>query len=196
MKGIGGRLLAFNAAQFKQDIERLGEYTCEGHLRCVSDLCSVMLARTSAVLDSICLQFPTGATPNNEVTVIAAHTMDFDPMQHRGALQAVSPEEDRRVLLKTVAQYLGDATAMNLWAAHLRAAPLQLEIIIASNPEKHLRDVTLREQARSGFNVVARTTYGRMFEVRNFKVEMERDSGRVANAKLAEVSPPPPCGIY
>ena len=61
---------------------------------------------------------------------------------------------------------------------------------MSSHADRHFRDVTLREQVVARFNLVARTTYGRMLEVWNFKIAMEKEmGGSLSNAKLAEMCP-------
>eukprot|EP00969_Alexandrium_andersonii_P059626 2626383-Alexandrium_andersonii.AAC.1 len=70
------------------------------------------------------LLFPDGPAPITEMTVVAVPSSDFDPTKHLGALQAVSPEEDRLVVFRAVAKDLSDPTKMQRWAAHLRSAPL------------------------------------------------------------------------
>ena len=156
----------------------------------VSDATTGIPVRNTAVLDAMNLQFPDGPAPVDEMIVIAVPSNTFAPMDHLGALEAVSPEEDRLLVLKAVVRDIEDSKKMQLWAAHLSSVPMKFEVLAGSR-EKHFRDVALREHAVSRFNLVARTTYTRMLEVWNFKVayESQQNGTRLPASKLAEMYP-------
>ena len=185
IKNVGGRFPPYDAEQYKSKLEHSGEYICEGNLLWVGDMCSGVPVRNSAVQDCINLLFPDGPAPLTEMTIIAVPSLSFDPMKHLGALRAVSPEEDRLVVFKAVVRDIDDPAKMQMWAGYLCTAPLKFELL-PNQLDRHFRDVALREQVVGRFNLVARTTYGRMLEVWNFKVEIEKDQGRTNNTKLAE----------
>ena len=188
MKGIGGRYPAFDQAEYTAKLAANGEYICEGNLLWVSDATTGIPVRNSAVLDAMNLQFPDGPAPVQEMIVIAVPSNSFEPLNHRGALEAVSPEEDRIVVLKAVIRDIEDGKKMQQWAAHLSSVPMKFEVL-ASARDKHFRDVALREHVVSRFNLVARTTYTRMLEVWNFKAayEAQQQGVKLPAKKLAEM---------
>ena len=190
VKGIGGRYPAFDQKEYTARLASHGEYVCEGNLLWVSDKTTGIPIRNTAVLDAMNLQFPDGPAPVDEMIVIAVPSSSFAPMDHQGALEAVSPEEDRLVVLKAVVRDIADGKKMQQWAAHLSSVPMKFEVL-ASAKENHFRGVALRERVVSRFNLVARTTYTRMLEVWNFKATYEAQQGgtKLSAQKLADMYP-------
>ncbi len=186
-KGIGGRFQQFDTQAFHKALSDSGSYSCEGNLLWIGDVCSGVPIRQAAVTDNIKMQFPNGPAPIWQTFVIAVPCATYNPMEHLGVLEAVSPEEDRLVVLKAAVRDIDDPGKMKLWAAHMKTVPLRFELL-PSHSDRHFRDVALREQVVARFNLVARTTYGRIIEIWNFKISMEREmGGSASNAKLAEM---------
>ena len=186
--GIGGTHPAFCKETFVKELKRVGSYTCEGNLFGVSDGSTGIPVRQTALTDAMRLNFPE-PRPITEPIVIAVPNPDFNPLQHKESLKAVSPEEDRLMVLKAVVRDLEDAEKMKEWAGYLRVAPLKFELL-QSKEDQHFRDVAIRESVVSRHALVSRTSYGRMLEVWNFKVAFEVDLGKIPASALAEKCPP------
>ena len=139
-------------------------------------------------MDNVRLLFGDGPSPIATPTVIAVPDEHYDPMEHKGELDVVSPEEDRLVILKAVERDLEDPTKAANWAKHLRSVPLKFEIL-NSIEDRHFKDVSIREVATARQQLISRTAYGRMLEIWNFKIKMETHMHKISNFKLAEMCP-------
>ena len=105
-----------------------------------------------------------------EVITIAVPDANWTPLEHVGELVATSPEEHRLAIMLAVGRDFasGDDTIIKAWAHHLSRAPLKF-VIMPGDVDRHVDQVAARETATRRFHLLARSQFGRMLEVWNFR---------------------------
>jgi len=120
-------------------------------------------------------------TSFDELLVVAVPSPSINPMKDIGNLQAVSPEEDRLALLRSAVRDLGDSKKATAWRRVLSSVQVRFKVL-PDTKARFEHDVSLREKAVSRARLVGRTTYGRMVEIYNYKVSVERSLGTSLSA--------------
>ena len=105
-----------------------------------------------------------------EVITIAVPDANWNPQEHLGELVATSPEEHRLSILLAVERDLasGDDARMKAWAHHISRAPFKF-VVMPGDVDRHFDQVAARETATRRFHLLARSQFGRMLEVWNFR---------------------------
>ena len=127
------------------------------------------------------------------VNVVLVPDRNYNPLEHKGALKRLSPEEPMwgRILgIKAAIDRGVDEETLQRFAIDVVCAPFQFEYVeeAASNPMKILvpRALNLREQLVAEGRAEARDCLQRMFEVVQTGGRIqEADGGKVTNDRIA-----------
>ena len=176
---------AFDLESFKYKMTAGEPAHFLGNIFWISDAsCSNIPIRTSALMAEVQESYP---EPHviEEVITIAIPDAGYNPLGHLGELAATSPEEHRLSILKAVERDLaeGDTTKIKSWAYHLCRIPMKF-VLMPNEVDRHFDNVAAREQATRRFHLLARSQYGRMLEVWNFRASLPNPISAKDLAKL------------
>ena len=122
--------------------------------------------------------------------IVAVPHDKFNPMEHRGALQSVTPVELLIGFAQAVAEAIRTeepAAVLNEWRNHALTCTMVFEVLTSSD-QILSRSLSIREKISSDFASLCRTPFQRVYEIWHFKQRKEEQTGGAAipPKKLAE----------
>ena len=105
-----------------------------------------------------------------EVITIAVPDANWNPLEHVGSSQLLHRRStaSRFCWLWSVTLPVESDTIIQAWAHPLRRVPLKF-VIMPGDVDRHFDQVAARETATRRFHLLARSQFGRMLEVWNFR---------------------------
>jgi hypothetical protein len=183
------REAVFDADLCKVALKKKGLYKCGGNIFWADALWTPLPGvpvRQSAV-EEIKAHYFSEPCPFPSMVVIGVPSKDENPMDHRGSMKRVSPEEMVHALMFRIASEIeGGATQRRLqdWRRMSLSVSFHFKLL-ESDDARFWESARLREHLVVDFATMARTAVQRVFELVAFKSKVERTSGKISNSELS-----------
>lgn len=123
-------------------------------------------------------------------TVTVAVAPNENPLDARGSMRRISPEEPLHACLLELAegirQGIPDAQTLQAWKRVLLSVSFEFKLLDAEEV-RWFEAVRLRERLVVDYSAMARSAVQRIYELQGFRALQERKSGKITNADLAKL---------
>ena len=165
-------------------------YKCAGNAMWVDFKWNVNpnMPTTRAAVDEMQHKYFPSPKPMPHIITIAVPSLTYNPMEHMGELQRVSPNEPGDALLLAIADDVRAGAGkqrLEEWQKVILTVQFHFELL-ATDDEKFWRSQQLRENVLIDFTGVYPTAFQRIVTVVSYKAKKEAIGGKVSSKALAE----------
>ena len=190
-KDGGGNQVAYAAELFETAMKSTASYKCGGNLFWLDHAynpSSGTPLSIQRIKDLKEFSFSKPSAYPLDVIIAVPHDK-FNPMEHLGALQSVSPIEVLIAFAQAVAESIRSEqpeATLKEWKISALTCTMVFEVL-ASNEQILARSLGIREKISSDFASLSRTPFQRVYEIWHYKQRKEeQNGGPMTSKKLAD----------
>ena len=179
--GEGGSAPVFDHKEFLSGLENGGEYVCCGNLGWLDWMYStapgVPVLRSSVASYADAMFNPKASKFNTLKLTIAVEDLSLNPLEHKGALQAVSPQEEVIAPLYALGQALTSKSIAGSdaqkWRDCFSSALLTFKHL-ATKEEKEFETIRMRQEAAHRFVMISYTPVQWVYKINQMQKDREQ----------------------
>ena len=174
-EGESGCQAPFERTAFGTTLKARGTYTCGGNMFWTKwgFTATPGIPIRESSIDHLVDHYFAKPCAMRQPIVITIRDPNFNPLDHRGALHAISPEEIRCAMLFAIARDVGrNAPEEDLkeWRCHVLSVTMQF-LLHATHEDMYFAACQLRENLSVDHEYMSRTAPQRIYEIARFRSE-------------------------